>query len=124
MLAKEITDIFQHDGPVVIVTNSGSDAHVVGTWNNYLEIIDDSSMAVPAWGYKQTEQNINNGSQVQLLVATRHLPGKSGNPGRGFKLAGKGRFETEGETFQKLSSRFSGIRAAFIITVEQVEQQI
>ena len=123
MLNKEIIEILQYEGPVVMVTNSASGPHVVGTWNSYLEILDDTTLAIPAYGYKQTEQNIEQGSLVHLLLATKELPGKAGRPGRGFKLTGRGRFEAEGAIFEKMHSRFNGIRAAFIITIEQVEQQ-
>lgn len=122
MLSKQITEILQHEGPVVIVTNSASGPHVVATWNSFPEVINDTTLAIPAWGYQQTERNIKSGSSVQLLLATKELPGRKGSPGRGFKLTGKARFETEGEFFQIMRSRFEGIRAAFVITIEQVEQ--
>jgi len=124
MLRSEITEILQHEGPVVIVTNSTAGPHVVGTWNTYLEILDDITLAIPAFGYNQTEQNVTHVSLVHLLLATKELPGKAGRPGRGFKLLGRGRFETEGAIFEKMHSRFNGIRSAFIITIEQVEQQL
>ena len=124
MLNKEITEILQYEGPVAMVTNSISGPHVVGTWNTYLEILDDTTLAIPTFGYKQTEQNVELGGLVHLLLATKELPGKAGLPGRGFKLTGRGRFETEGTIFEKMHSHFNGIRAAFIITIEQVEQQL
>ena len=124
MLSSEITEILKYEGPVAMVTNSTSGPHIVGTWNTYLEILGDTTLAIPAYGYRQTEQNVEHGSLVQLLLATKELPGKAGRPGRGFKLTGRGRFEAEGAIFEKMRSRFNGIRAAFIITIEQVEQQL
>jgi hypothetical protein len=124
MLSKEITEILPYECPVAIVTNSTSGPHVVGTWNTYLEILDDSTLAIPAFGYRQTEQNVKHGSVIHLLLATKELLGKTGRPGRGFKLTGRGSFETKGAIFEKMRSRFNGIRSAFIITIEQVEQQL
>ncbi len=124
MLIEQLREVFQHEGPVAIVTNSATGPHVVGTWNSYLEIIDDKTIAIPAYGYRQTEQNVESRSSVQLLLGTKELPGKAGRPGRGFKLTGRGKFEAEGEIFQKMCSRFGGIRAAFIVTIEKAEQQL
>ena len=124
MLTEQIAAVFEHEGPVAIVTGSPSGPHLVGTWNSYFEIIGDKTLAIPAWGYRQTEENVKGGSTVELLIGTKALPGKAGRPGRGFRLIGEGRFETEGAVFEKMSALFSGIRAVFLVTIKEVEQQL
>jgi len=123
MFEQPLIECLKHQGPVSIVTGSAKGPHLVATWVSYLEIIDNRTLAIPGYAYHQTEKNINDGSGVQLLLGTKELEGRTG-PGRGFRLTGQGRFDTEGEIYEKVKSRFNGIRAAFVITVDQVEQLI
>lgn len=123
MFTEQLREVFRYQGPVAIVTISKDGPHLVGTWTSYLEIVDNKTLAIPAWKYLQTQKNIENGSPVRLLTGTKELEGTMG-PGRGFRLTGQGRFESQGKVYEKVHSRFDWARAALVVTVDRVEQLI
>jgi hypothetical protein len=123
MLKESVTEVLQHEGPVAIVTRSDQGPHLVATWASYIEIIDAERLAIPAGGYRQTQENIEEGSNVQLLVAAREVEGTAG-PGRGFRLTGQGEITASGDIYEQIQSRFNWARAALVISVEKVEQLI
>lgn len=123
MLKALMIEVLEYESPVAIVTESDEGPHLVATWASYIEIVDDDQLAIPAGGYRQTQENIETGSEVQLLVATRELDGTAG-PGRGFRLTGPGTIVTEGAVYEQVHDRFSWARAALVIGVDEVEQLI
>ncbi|MGC9398075.1 MAG: pyridoxamine 5'-phosphate oxidase family protein [Anaerolineae bacterium] len=123
MLKDSVLEVLQHEGPVAIVTHSDRGPHLVATWASYIEIVDDTRLAIPAGGYRQTEQNLEAGSPVQMLLASRDVKG-SGEAGTGFRLTGHGTMVTEGDVYEQIHDRFNWARAALVIRVDKIAQLI
>lgn len=123
VLKDSVLEVLQHEGPVALVTNSDQGPHLVATWASYIEIVDDTQLAIPAGGYRQTEQNLEAGSPVQMLVASRDVKGSSG-AGTGFRLTGHGAMVTEGDIYEQIHDCFNWARAALVINVDEIEQLI
>ncbi len=125
MITDKIKEILKNEGPIGIVTASPSgEPHLVGTWNSYIHLADDKTLAYPAGTMRQTESNVEKGSRIQMLVGARAVKGKSGNPGAGFRLAGTARFDYEGDIFKAVKERFGWCRAAVVVTVDEVQEQL
>lgn len=120
-LRDTIGPLIKHEGPAAIVTSSPEGPHLVGTWNSYLELVDDRRLAVPAGGLSETERNVQQGSKVQMLIGSKEVRGMQG-PGAGFRLSGQADFQVSGEVFRQVKSRFDWARAAMVLDVEQLEQ--
>lgn len=121
MLSGKVLQILQEEGPVGIATASTDGPHLVATWLSYLERVGESSLAIPAGGYDKTEENVNAGSPIQLLLASRTVEGRDG-PGTGFRLTGRARYVSEGEIYQRIKTRFNWARAALVVDIDEVEQ--
>ncbi len=125
MITETIKQILSNEGPIGIVTVSPrGEAHLVATWNSYIELIDDRTLAFPAGGMRITESNVEGGSRIQMLIGARAVPGKSGKPGAGFCLSGTASFQSTGEIFNRVRERFSWCRAAVAVTIDDVQQQL
>ncbi len=118
-----ISKIIQHEGAATIVTYSGGEPHVTATWNSYIELDKTGQLLIPAGGYHKTESNINLGSKVVILIASKEVAGKHGM-GTGLRLTGSAIFVTEGDVFKKIKNRFDWARAVMVYTVEKIEQLI
>lgn len=121
MLTDQVKRVMQHNEPVTIGTAWAGGPHLVAVWMSYIETIDDQTLAIPAGGYKRTEENLKAGSPIQLVMATLKEEGLHG-PGIGFRLTGSGRVDTEGPIYERIVKRFPWARGALVITVEKVEQ--
>ena len=64
---------------VTIVTMGDDGPHVVGNWGDYMRVlgIKDNTIVFPAGRYQQTEKNLRKNNRVQLLVASKKVPGNS-----------------------------------------------
>lgn len=118
-----ILKIIQQEGAATIVTYSGKEPHLTATWNSYIELDKTGQLLIPAGGYHKTESNINSGSKVQMLIASKEVAGKQGM-GTGLRLTGSAVFVTEGNVFNKTKNRFNWARAVLVFTVEKIEQLI
>lgn len=116
-----ISKIIQQEGAATIVTYSGGEPHVTATWNSYIELDKTGQLLIPAGGYQQTESNINSGSKLIMLIASKQVAGKQGM-GTGLRLTGSAVFVTEGNVFNKTKNRFNWARAVLVFTVEKIEQ--
>jgi len=118
-----ISKILQHEGAASIVTNSDAVPHLTATWNSYIELDKIGKLLIPAGGYHQTESNINSGSKLIMLIASKEVAGKQGM-GTGLRITGSAVFVTEGNVFNKTKHRFNWARAVLVFTVEKIEQLI
>ncbi len=122
-LNEKIKDILQHEAPLGIVTVGRGKAHLVATWNSYVLVVDDKTIAFPAGGMEQTEKNVKEGSDIQLMVASKEIQGLQG-AGAGFRLTGKAEFQGEGKTYEAIKSKFPWARAAVVVSVTRAEQLV
>jgi len=107
---------------IAIVTSGDEGAHTVGTWGDYARTlgVEGEKVRIPVWGYRKTEDNINKGSTVELLIGSKSLQRPSGKFGQGCKLSGKGKIQTSGSLAELTKKTFPGSRGVLIITVEKV----
>jgi hypothetical protein len=121
MLTDLVKQVMHYNEPVAMATVWAGGPHLVAVWMSYIETIDDQTLAMPAGGYRHTEENLKAGSPIQLMMATLHVEGAHG-PGVGFRLTGSGRVDTEGPIYERVVERFPWARGALVVTVEKVEQ--
>ncbi|MGE5578118.1 MAG: pyridoxamine 5'-phosphate oxidase family protein [Syntrophothermus sp.] len=117
----KVKDVLSKEAPAAIVTKGNGEPHVVGTWNSYIQLVNDETLLIPAGGMQDTEKNLKNDPDVLMLVGSREVPGKSG-AGAGYRLSGHGSFETQGPNFEKVKSMHPWARAALVVDVTNYEQ--
>ncbi|WP_242394464.1 pyridoxamine 5'-phosphate oxidase family protein [Anaeromyxobacter oryzisoli] len=116
MITETIRSVLEHEGPAAWVTQGPEGPHLVATWNSYIQILDDHTLAFPAGGYRKTEQNLANGSGAQMII------GAKAPAGIGFLLTGRAALEVDTPVHAQLRSRFPWCRAAVVFRVTQVEK--
>jgi hypothetical protein len=116
----KLLEVLKKDGVIAIATDGKEGAHLVATWNNFVKVIDDKTLAIPAGGYNKTQKNVEAGSMVQLMIGSKEVEGSKGS-GTGFRVTATGSFQTEGQSYQVLKESYPWARAAFVLKVEKVE---
>ena len=111
---------------VSIVTIGDDGPHVVGNWGDYMRVlgIKENMLIFPAGRYRQTEQNLRKNNRIQLLVASKTVPGSGGSAGQGCVIIGGGEILTSGDTVDAVKAKFSWARGALVVHVEDVKMQL
>ena len=110
----------------VAIATSGSDgAHAVATWSEYIIALGfrEGRLLIPAGDMHITGENLKSDNRIELLCATRKVKGEHG-PGKGFSIKGTAQMETEGENFEAVQARYPWARAALVVNVEKIEDQL
>ena len=105
---------------VAIVTWDGSSPHTVATWGNYIRVIDEEIIVIPAGHYHKTEENLKRNRSVQVLIASRKVEGSHG-PGQGCRIYGEGEIQLEGEFTQMVKEKFSWARGALVVRPKEIQ---
>ncbi len=121
MINDKIIEILKHEGPASFATNGTDGIHMAATWNSYIEVLDNNTLLIPAGHLTKTQRNIEAGSEVQMILASKDVSGLQGK-GAGFLLKGKARFEDSGANFDKMKSRFNWARAVMALNVKEVTE--
>ncbi len=110
---------------VAIVTQGKDGPHVVATWGDYIRRlgIGSDALMVPAGHYLETEANLRRDPRVQVLAATRQVPGTHG-PGQGVVLTGNAEIRLEGAEAAAVKKQFSWARGVLLIHVESAVTQL
>lgn len=110
---------------IAIVTRGDDGPHVVGNWGDYMRALGPGTdtIVLPAGRYHRTEQNLRRDNRIQLLVASRKVPGDR-SPGQGCLVVGTAEILTSGETADRVKARFPWARGALVIHVEQATPQL
>lgn len=110
---------------VAIATTGTEGAHVVATWSEYIIAmgIREGRILIPVGGMHITEENLKGDNRIELLCATRKIKGSHG-PGKGCSIKGTANITKEGEEFEAVHARFSWARAALVINIEKIEEQL
>jgi len=110
---------------VTIVTQGDDGPHVVGNWGDYMRGlgIGEDTIVFPAGRYQQTERNLRRNGRVQLLIASRKVPGTR-SPGQGYLMVGTGEIVASGAAFAAVQARFPWARGALVIHVEEITPQL
>lgn len=110
----------------VAIVSAGDDGpHVVGNWGDYMRAlgVEADRIVLPAGRYHRTERNLAKNGRVQLLVASRKVPGTR-SMGQGYLITGTARIVGAGEAFARVKEMFPWARAAMVIDVEEVSAQL
>lgn len=110
---------------VTIVTTGDDGPHVVGNWGEYMRVlgIKDDTIVFPAGRYLQTEKNLQKDKRIQLLVASKKVPG-SRSLGQGCLITGTGEILSSGDVVQAVKAKFPWARGAMVIHVNDVKTQL
>ena len=109
---------------VTIATSGEKGPHLVATWGDFvrsLDIDDGKTIVIPAGGYAQTEKNLKRDNQVEVLIGSKEVMGKS-SMGTGYRLKGHAEILTGGELMDLTKFKFPWARAALVIVVDKAEQ--
>jgi hypothetical protein len=111
---------------VSIVTIGPDGPHVVGNWGDYMRDlgIREDMLVFPAGRYQQTEMNLQNNNRIQLLVASKRVPGSRGGGGQGCLIIGTGEILTSGDTVDAVKAKYPWARGALVVHVEDVKLQL
>ncbi len=121
MLDEKVIEILKHEGPATFATHGTDGIHMAATWNSYVEVVDDSYLLIPAGHLNKTQRNVEEGSDVQMIVASKDVKGLQGK-GAGFLLKGNARFEESGAVFDKMKSRFGWTRSVMVFNIKEVTE--
>ena len=72
---EKFLDVINHKGVVSIVTCGDGEAHVSNTWNDYLTIVDENKILIPAAGMMKTERYTKENPLVKLTVGSHEVMG-------------------------------------------------
>ena len=114
MFCEKFLETLALPGIVAIASSADGKAHVVNTWNNFVQIVDNK-LLIPAGGMSATEQNTKGCNYVELTV------GSTENKA-GFLLCGTAEFFAEGELYDKVKAAQSWASRALVVTVTECKQ--
>ena len=123
MIPEKMLEVLKHEGVVAIVTDGTKGAHVVNTWNSYLNIIDNNRILVPVGGMKTTESNISQNNKVLMTVGSREVQGFH-SMGTGFLIDAKSTFLNQGSEYDEMKQKFPWARAVLEIKPESITQTL
>lgn len=108
----------------IAITTSGEEAHVAGTWCDYLVFVNEDEFLIPVGGYVRTGKNLAKDSRVKLLCGTREVKGAHGTPGKGCMITGRAEIRSEGEYADMMKQRFPWCRGAMVVKAEKASAQL
>jgi Pyridoxamine 5'-phosphate oxidase len=123
MFTEKFFEVLNHQGVVSIVTCANNEAHVVNTWNNYLVIVDENKILIPAAAMLNTEENINVNPKVKLTIGSHEVMGYR-YMGTGFLLEGSAKFLKDGEHFNMMIEKFPFLTRVLEVTVNSCKQTL
>ncbi len=123
MLNELFHEILNHEGVVSIVSWANGDAHVVNTWNSYLNVKDNDKLLIPAFGMRKTEENVNANENVKLTLGSKEVQGKMAM-GTGVLVEGTAKFITSGADVDMMKEKFTWANRVLEVTVTSVKQTI
>lgn len=122
MIPEKVMEVLKDEGIVSIVTQS-KEAHVVNTWNSYINITEDEEFLVPVGRMNTTEKNIKENNKVLMTFGSREVEGLM-YKGTGFLIEGTGEFSYEGKNYDMMKEKFPWIRATLIIKADNITQTL
>lgn len=123
MIPEKMLEVLKHEGVVAIVTQGSEGAHVVNTWNSYLNITDDERLLAPVGGMKTTENNINQNDKILMTVGSREVQGFH-YMGTGFLVKATAKIYDQGQELDMMKQKFPWMRAVLEIKPESITQTL
>lgn len=119
MFDATVRAVLGAEGSATFVTNGADGPHLVATWQSYLEILDDETLAFPAGGYRATEANLKRDPSVQMVIADKRSPA---GPAIGFRLKGTAEVQSGQALHERLKAKYPWCRGVLVMHVKQVER--
>lgn len=118
---EDFLDVLQDKGPATIVSINGNPASVVNTWSQYINVVADEKILIPAAGMHSIEQDFEKDPKHELTIAigSYNYQGTAGM-GRGYHIHGSGQFVNEGAYFDQMKAQFDWIRAVLVVDRKSV----
>ncbi len=123
MFDERFMTVVRKEGVVSIVSCSENEAHVVNTWNSYLEFPGEDKLLIPVYGMRKTQKKVEINNNVLLTLGTKEIEGKMG-PGTGYLIKGIAKFMKSGPEFDMMKEKFSWANRVLEVTVSTVKQTI
>ncbi|AWK51800.1 FMN-binding protein [Clostridium beijerinckii] len=123
MINEKLLEVISHEGVVAIVSWSKNEAHVVNTWNSYLNVTEDGTILLPAAGMRRTQKNIEENNKVKVTLGSKEVMGHQ-YPGAGFLIEGTAKFVESGSEFDMMKNKFPFLSRVLEITVTSAKQTI
>lgn len=123
MFNEKFNQVLNHDGVVSIVSWATNDAHVVNTWNKYIQVVDETRFLIPAAGMRKTEKNVLANDHVKLTIGSHEVEGYKGM-GTGFLIEGTAKFISEGAEFDMMKTKFPFLSRVLEVTVSSAKQTL
>jgi hypothetical protein len=123
MINEKLLDVISHEGVVAIVSWSNDEAHVVNTWNSYLNVTEDGRLLIPAAGMRRTQKNVEVNNKVKVTLGSKEVMGHQ-YMGTGFLIEGTARFVESGSEFDMMKTKFPFLSRVLEITVLSAQQTL
>lgn len=123
MINEKLLEVISHEGVVAIVSCSNNEAHVVNTWNSYLNVTEDGRILLPAAGMRRTQKNIEANNKIKVTLGSKEVMGHQ-YPGAGFLIEGTAKFIESGSEFDMMKNKFPFLSRVLEITVTSTKQTI
>ena len=125
IMNAEVLDVLEDKGPATIISINGNPASVVNTWSQYINVVADDTILIPAAGMHSIEQDFKKDPKHELTITigSYNYQGTAGM-GRGYHIHGSGQFINEGAYFDQMKAQFDWIRAVLVVKIHDVEQKI
>ncbi|MGD9808104.1 MAG: pyridoxamine 5'-phosphate oxidase family protein [Deferribacterales bacterium] len=123
VITEKHLEIINKSEWIAIATEGEEGAHVVGTWCDYLEFIEEDTILIPVGGYVKTSKNLAVNNKIELLCGTRQVMGAN-SAGKGCFLKGTAEVQNEGRFADIMKEKFVWSRGALVVHVEKASTQL
>ncbi|WP_186430916.1 pyridoxamine 5'-phosphate oxidase family protein [Clostridium sp. BSD9I1] len=123
MIPEKMKEVLKYEGVVAVATQGEGKAHLVNTWNSYIQVIDDNKVLFPVGFMNETEANIEKNNKVEVTMGSREVQGFQGQ-GTGFLINGTMCFIKEGKEFDLIKQKYPWARAAGEIRINSIKQTL
>lgn len=123
MINEKLLEVLSHEGLVAIVSYNNIEAHVVNTWNSYINITEDGRFLIPAAGMSETQKNVEINNKVKVTLGSKEVMGHIGM-GTGFLIEGTAKFISSGSEFDMMKEKFSFLTRVLEITITSIKQTL
>ncbi|WP_454052359.1 pyridoxamine 5'-phosphate oxidase family protein [Clostridium sp. Marseille-Q7071] len=123
MLNEKLLEVISHEGVVAIVSWSNNEAHVVNTWNSYINVTEDGRLLIPAAGMRKTQKNVELNNKVKVTIGSEKVMGYK-RLGTGFLIEGTAKFLESGLDFDMMKEKFPFLSRVLEITVSSTQQTL
>ena len=123
MLTEKFFEVINQEGVTSIVSWGENDAHVVNTWNSYINVTEDGKVLIPAAGMYSIEEDVKKNNKVKVTVGSKDVQGTYGM-GAGFRIEGTAAFLTDGAEYEMMKGKFPFLSRVLEITVDLSKQTL